>query len=1271
MAEMSSSGLSPSTLFARVSPEDILVYANRAFAEYLAVSKDTLIGTPLDVVTSRLGPEIAQCFSRESPTGGRSGLVADSGGRVFEAVTHREGGFLDVVLNEVTPSAGVAESFEPGISVKSGELDEEEIRTIWHPERRTLSVSMVRLCGFEEYSASAPPLQARIVLNLFVEEGCDAVLGCGGAIGNLDADRVQGIHGAPRHYANHAWRAVRSWFCLERRMSALRREMTGSERRIPLVAGAVSSGEDLLATLNAPTGNRYSTSGAATALAGQLCRLARPGELLVSEFTLEKLMESAPDGWEFLRADTENSPDLSDVLWSGDEIQPLPADKERVVWLVGPGVRENHEAMEFYLDYLYAVKASGYDEPVPVLRVTSFDGGLSELDLSQNQAVASRVVQVLGKYKLIQVIGQGGMGKVWRAEDRFGNAVAIKVLNSGEMAGDEAIRRFRREAEIMGRLDHHNICRIFELGEYEGIQFLAMQFIEGITLADLLYEGMQDGKSRVDRVDLRTLIRSLRGSRGDEDGPEDAQQPVAETSGRPLVSRILPVEQTLSIFGKICDAVQFAHEHGVLHRDLKPGNVLLRADGEPVVADFGLAKAADSTGGMSISVSGTTLGTIENMAPEQAESSKEVDERADVYSLGTILYQMLTGRRHFEASGNVLADAQRLRQHEPPKPRSLNPSLDPDLECICLKAMRPDPAGRYRNVAALQADIERYRRNETIMARPVGSMETLRKVLVRHRVVAGVICLALLALSMVAAFSFWQINLRRIDAENALAAAEDAARRADAALVEARESRAEAEQRRVEAEGALSAKTEALAALEKAVEEASRAKAGHAAASIEKDRAEQESLQQKEARERAEAAAKALEQELEKARTAGDAGAPDPSEPRPAAEPDPAFVKKAALAAESSLRDAESRFASMFDPVGMFRSQRQPKPSGSTDMLRILDGATRAIAGNPGNPRARLLKARMHLLLGEFKSTRDELSEIDTALPGPHSIHDREFPPMMVPRHEIFSLMDLSERAESERWNPERLGQELEKAGIRDGMTMASMLRASTGGGSKAAFPDNRKPLSSELILETLRTNAPANAVVLIDDAGGDGKLRLEIEGGAGLGDLSPLQGADIGELRLRGLDRIDWKSLSGMNPKVLKIEQSVCEPPPTAGAGGFSRLVEADFSGTPLPSADFLRGCTALEILNLSGSRLQSFPQLETRKLRFLNLDSANLPEIRRLLGWPLEELVLSPEMTANPSALHFLRFHKTLRSVRVPGDPPGQSAEEFWNKLEAGAYQ
>ncbi len=158
---------------------------------------------------------------------------------------------------------------------------------------------------------------------------------------------------------------------------------------------------------------------------------------------------------------------------------------------------------------------------------------------------------------------------------------------------------------------------------------------------------------------------------------------------------------------KVCDALHASHEAGVFHRDLKPGNIMIRRGGEPVVTDFGLAKLAEPDGRAALSISGQLLGTVGYMAPEQARSSKNVDERADIYSLGAVLYQMLTGQKHFAASDNLLEDIQRLQHWTPVRLRELNKQIDGDLEIIALKALRAEPSERYRSIAAFREDLLR------------------------------------------------------------------------------------------------------------------------------------------------------------------------------------------------------------------------------------------------------------------------------------------------------------------------------------------------------------------------------------------------------------------------------------------------------------------------------------------------------------------------------------------------------------------------------------
>jgi serine/threonine protein kinase len=214
----------------------------------------------------------------------------------------------------------------------------------------------------------------------------------------------------------------------------------------------------------------------------------------------------------------------------------------------------------------------------------------------------------------------------------------------------------------MARLAHRYICRVFEIGIAEGITFIAMECIQGASLADVIHGAespimLDDAEAT---TDLSRLVHAVARREQSRIPGTERQSPSAATL------RLLPIQQVVALMIKVSDAVQFAHEHGVLHRDLKPGNIMLRPDGEPAVMDFGLAKITEAGGEeMSLSVTDQIFGTIEYMAPEQAHSSKHVDERADVYALGAILYRLLTGARHFTPTDNLLADAQRLQTFEP------------------------------------------------------------------------------------------------------------------------------------------------------------------------------------------------------------------------------------------------------------------------------------------------------------------------------------------------------------------------------------------------------------------------------------------------------------------------------------------------------------------------------------------------------------------------------------------------------------------------------
>src|SRR5207247_2827349 len=265
----------------------------------------------------------------------------------------------------------------------------------------------------------------------------------------------------------------------------------------------------------------------------------------------------------------------------------------------------------------------------------------------------------LGNYQILEEIGRGGMGVIYRARQRHSRRiVALKQILSYDADSQETLARFRREARAAASLDHPNILPIYELSEDEnGLPFFSMKFAAGGSL-----------------LDAAPALRS---------------EP----------------RRSVALMAKVARAVQHAHAQGILHRDLKPGNVLLDGRGEPLVSDFGLAKWLDTASDLTRTL--TIFGTPGYVAPEQAEGSTQgLRSSTDVYSLGAILFDLLTGRPPF-LGDNALAVIQQAAEKPAPKLRSLAPALDRDLEIICAKCLEREPNARYCSAGDLAEDLER------------------------------------------------------------------------------------------------------------------------------------------------------------------------------------------------------------------------------------------------------------------------------------------------------------------------------------------------------------------------------------------------------------------------------------------------------------------------------------------------------------------------------------------------------------------------------------
>jgi tetratricopeptide (TPR) repeat protein len=326
---------------------------------------------------------------------------------------------------------------------------------------------------------------------------------------------------------------------------------------------------------------------------------------------------------------------------------------------------------------------------------------------------AAPSVETVAGYEILSELGRGAMGVVYQARQRsLKRLVALKMILAGGHAGAEELARFRREAEAVARLQHPNIVQIYEVGETNGRPFFSLEHVDGDS-----------------------LLKNVRAAP-------------------------LPPPEAARVVQLLAVAMQYAHEHGIVHRDLKPANVLLTADGTPKITDFGLARQLDGDAGQTYS--GAVLGTPAYMPPEQAEGRiKEVGPLADVYALGAILYELLTGRPPFQGT-SVLDTLEQVRTKEAVPVRQLQPKVPRDLETICLKCLQKSPERRYASAGALAEDLRRFQAGEPIQARPVGSAERLWRWCRRNPRVALLCGGAALAVVFWAVTATWlMVQLRR------------------------------------------------------------------------------------------------------------------------------------------------------------------------------------------------------------------------------------------------------------------------------------------------------------------------------------------------------------------------------------------------------------------------------------------------------------------------------------------------------------------------------
>jgi serine/threonine protein kinase/WD40 repeat protein len=407
---------------------------------------------------------------------------------------------------------------------------------------------------------------------------------------------------------------------------------------------------------------------------------------------------------------TQRAARLDEVIASYLEAVEAGQAPDRAAWFAQhPDLAEElraflaiHDQMEQFGAPLRALKseeAAAREAPTQAVGAASADAVLGK-------------VRYFGDYELLEEIARGGMGIVYKARQvSLNRVVALKMILAAQLASADDVRRFQTEAEAVANLDHPNIVPIYEIGEHEGQHYFSMKLIEGGSLAREVSRFQSDPKA---------------------------------------AARLLAT---------VARAVHHAHQRGILHRDLKPGNVLMDRRGQPHVTDFGLAKRMEKD--PQVTQSGAIVGTPSYMPPEQARAEKSLTTAADVYSLGAVLYELLTGRPPFRASSQLDTVLQ-VMEREPERPRVLNPRIDRDLETVCLKCLQKQPQRRYASAEILAEDVEHWLAGEPISARPVSQSERFWRWCRRNPLVTGLTAAVSASLLFGLAGSiFWAVKATR------------------------------------------------------------------------------------------------------------------------------------------------------------------------------------------------------------------------------------------------------------------------------------------------------------------------------------------------------------------------------------------------------------------------------------------------------------------------------------------------------------------------------
>ncbi len=592
------------------------------------------------------------------------------------------------------------------------------------------TVLRLRLRQFSQVIDSIEPENIRNILSKYCEEFLPIFKNYQGSEFQIMGNEIMEIYDSSQGRPDHALAALEAGF-IQIEMAKKISQMY-AKQKIPLknISAGLDSGELVIGNLDTPSRSQFTVIGKAAQVAEDLTHLADECEIVISENTLNSILKNLP-------------PDFS-IHWEG--VDPLDVNAEKMLTL------KKRETDYIYFKFIQVIKPRSQRHPIPV-----FLARLCKNDLlprrkhSQPSSEEERDSHLIfGKYRLILKLGKGGMGEVWKALDPFGNTLAIKTMINSKNASEMDINRFRKEADIMSRLNHRSICRVFEVGKAEGLNYIAMQYIEGVPLSRILDRRVSELEPPV--MDLNPLVDKI------------ISQQIAGTRPTPSPEEEkihLSEELSVNIILEICEIIKYAHEHNVYHRDIKPQNIMINRESNPILMDFGVAKLDSSLSNQTISERGQIFGTIEYMAPEQADANVIDNQKADIFAIGAVLYQMLTGNKHYVSTKNIVQDIKNLQTHNVKKPKFYNKKINSDLEAIVLKCLRSNPSERYNTAEELILDLRNFQANKPVIAKRPSLFYHGRKFISRHKMEFSLVCMVL-CLALTGVYQTYKSRLEQL-----------------------------------------------------------------------------------------------------------------------------------------------------------------------------------------------------------------------------------------------------------------------------------------------------------------------------------------------------------------------------------------------------------------------------------------------------------------------------------------------------------------------------